>query len=250
MAGFLYFVEGATTGTVKDVLKQRGYGYVATPGVHLRGANEGPGGVSGTVAGMRVPSREVGFFPESQTWRKSPGGGVWVGLGADKPSPSDLARREQLSGHDVTLADGNIWTVPVARWLPRTMDLDDAGRWVTGGIVDTYRGLWEAATEWLEAKFAWFEYEEEHGSFRGFDDERITDQWVYTKSCDALAANYMLGPVEAAMLGLFVTGCRWLVLDALIDQEGLSEIMRGAVDDQKKSDDLDTSSITDGSTGA
>ena len=44
--------------------------------------------------------------------------GVWLGVDPDRQTtPDDLERRDSLAGHPVRLADGQTWTVPVARMV-------------------------------------------------------------------------------------------------------------------------------------
>lgn len=251
MSGFLYFLESCQVGQVHDLLPKSGLRYVLTPSLMSREASTGPGAMSGVVVAdsNHVAASDLGFFPDRQTWRRKPGQeGVWVGVGGVKPGPEDLQLPVLLSGADVIMGDGQSWRVPFARYLPRMMELDDQGRWVVGNVVERYRSLYEIAIEWLDAKTSVFQWMDDHdGSADEYQDQRLELDWLFSRSVDVLAANYAIGPVESSFLGLFVTGSRFSVLDALIDEAGLAAIMRGAVDEQKKTGEIhDTSSTQAG----
>lgn len=245
MAGFLYFLEGCGPGQVADVLPARGLAHLSAERMRVRGVSGGPGGTNGVVIADRdqVDAGQVGYWPDKQTWRKIPQASAWCGYSNDaKPGPADLARCEVVAGEDVRLGDGNLWHVPHAidysgPGLPRVMQLDDNGHWVPGDIVTERRALWKLAWDWREAIDALCAWRDERGSFDGFTDERMTFDWIFSRSVQVLQANYVIGAAEASILGLFVTGNQWAILQALCDHQGMLKIMEGAVaGEQKKTD--------------
>lgn len=251
MSGFLYFLEGANEAQGRELLSLRGLGHVAAPSLSTRGANTGPGGVGGIVLAdsLRVAGGLIGFYPDQQTWRQVPGQeGAWVGLmNQERPGPADLARAERIAGEDVELGDGSLWHVPHAvdfggGGLDRTIELDEEGRWRAGQIVPEYRWLWDLAWQWRDAIDGLVAWGDEHAdeagepSFAGFADQRLELDWIASRSVEVLAANYVIGPVEAAMLGLLVTGRRWAVLNALCDMGSFRRIAEAAVGEKKTGD--------------
>lgn len=254
MSGFLYFLEEARESQLREILPMRGLGHVVSDGLQSRGCSTGPGAAAGIVVADRdrVPTRRVGFFPAQQIWRRVPGQeGAWVGVtDQSRPGPVDLARKKMLDGHEVELGDGNRWLVPVAMaWssspiracgrLPCVMDLDADGSWVYGDVEATYCDLWRLAQEWTDTKGRVADYIHTHGTSEGLDDPHLYNDWVYARSVEILAVNYVIDQTEAALLGLFVTDRKWLLLDTLIDDQGLKEIIDAATTEvvEKKTDD-------------
>jgi hypothetical protein len=251
MAGFLYFLEGARENQARDILPKRGLGHVVSDRLAKRGTNTGPGGRPGLVVAdsRRVTAGKVGFWPETQTWRKVPGHeDAWVGaVDGELPGPEDLARPAMVAGEDVELGDGRLWHVPHAidyegPGLDRVMELGEDGRWRPGEVVAPLKPLWDLAWEWRDAIDGLTAYGAEHADesgqpvFDGFEDERLEADWLLDKSVFVLQTNYVIGRVEAAMLGLFVSGRRWSVLHALCDAGGLKRIVEAAQSEQKKTD--------------
>jgi hypothetical protein len=240
MSGFLYFIPDHITRV--EQLREWGLGYLFEAGG--RGfypcQGRGVGGVQGTVIGderlmdaPRITCRET-----EQTWRKVPKqshgatkprsheGDVHVGMWNDaRPGPEDLVRTDALAGHNVRLCDGNEWIIPVARGasetdgelryaarLPRRIDLDDEGRWVSGKIVDRYRELWDVACAFWDAFTGAGIVRQEGGVAVHMDFEEMMQGAV-----TAIAVNYRIGALETAMLGLF-------------DEVNLGEILRAVID--------------------
>jgi len=167
------------------------------------------------VFGEGAPQRA-----STATWRQIPDSEAWVGYDPkDPPKPSDLRRRKTLPGHPVELADGNTWTVPVARHLngvaalPRSISWDGKD-WTPGDVLPKYADLFaQACMVWdeLEAEFT--------ETAKGGD--AATTEFTLSTGCDiavmALAINYRLGPTEVSMLGLFDTTSQGNVVLALVD---------------------------------
>ena len=265
VAGFLYYLPDRQQVPSFEDLKTAGLGYAFDVGADAdqkslahRGVQGGPDGGKGIlVASVSADQRAIGYHPDRQTWRKLAGKSqhrVWVGHDKENPpAPADLVRAELLPGHEVKLADGHHYTIPVARgiaagdngelsgWyhaLPRSVDLDDAGQWTYGDVLPRYRWLWELALGWFDVWWeAFFRVEESEtdgeqeddsqgpaARGEGRDSEKTLALKLYdlselaTAATAVLAANYRVGKTEVVMLGLFDgEGPMREILGALID---------------------------------
>lgn len=223
MSGFLYYVPGVQVVTA-DIAARAGLGYVLERDITSVHVNRGPDGRDGAVCaidGSQAIGR-VRYVVDEQAWRRVPGSEAWVGLWTtERPGPADLARASQLGGHWVEMGDGQRWLAPVARQvigsetgeisgvrcaLPQRLELSESGQWEFGPVVEQYRGLWEIACQWFEVLL-------------GAADGAMTMD--FDDCCDeavrALAVNYRLGRVEAALLGLLTVESVRSVLGALVD---------------------------------
>lgn len=231
MAGLLYYVPGtATINKVKIV--ELGLGYaVEDGGPDYAGMSPGPDKASGVVfslpgaSGTQAQPSQAGDY----TFEQMPGMDVWCGFNpTSPPAPEDLARKEQIGGHDVRLADGNVWHVPVARAvngatsLPRRLKWDGTD-WKPGDVLPQYRDLFAGACA------VWDALVEQDAGEITFNDE-------CGLAVTALAINYRLGPAEVSLLGLFDTESEGEVAKALIDWPTLEEYLK------KKRDHDETSS--------
>lgn len=232
MAGFLYYIPGPTEGVSIVDVRAMGLGYAfesgsfAAPGVHANGLGENKQGV--IVADPKRVER-IGLYPDKQTWRRIPGRlktqEAWVGFfNEDHPTPKDLARHAQHSGHWVTLNDGNDWLVlAVRQWaiqdgglvwdygVPQVVQLDDKGVWSPGPIKNCFEPIWKTACDWEDAKERAAMGEEDG------DSPLVTFTGGLDAAVQALAVNYVVGPAECALLDLFTTPTAVAVLDALTD---------------------------------
>ncbi|MGA2032853.1 MAG: hypothetical protein ABSG68_11385 [Thermoguttaceae bacterium] len=255
----LYFIPAASSSISLAELRRAGLGYAfESAELVKRAVTRGPGGAPGQIVAAGCAG-EVGYFPERQTWRKIPWGvdrgacansphaarptphdppaSPWVGyFTAAAPTPDWLARAKQLSGHEVTLLDGNRWLAPIARgwteedgelrWfhtLPRRCDLDEEGRWTQDRVLDRYRPLWDLALRWDEARMAALRSPESRVQSPepepGADvlQVRFDFEDILAAAVAALQANYRIGPTEVALLGLLTQELAVDVLDALAD---------------------------------
>ena len=255
MAGFLYYLPGPVDGVTLDDARKAGLGYAfdsdgcTAAGVHANGLDEGRQGVI-VADPKRVES--IGLYPDQQTWRKIPGREVWAGFYTDdRPTPADLARKEQLNGHMVTLLDGNEWLCPVARgaaeedgalvWfhtLPQRATLTDAGVIEPGDVVPKYAATWTLAEKWFDVRM---------GAFGESDGKTIEFQYdgVIESAIEALAINYVVGVPECVgLLGLLTEQLAVEILDVLIDMPTRYELLK------KMTDRLDGSPTDDGPSAA
>lgn len=177
---------------------------------------KGPSGTPGVTVSLEA--KPPGYHPDEQTWIEIPaaGGrlGYWLGWWKGKlPRPQDLARTEQLSGHVVTLGDGNEWLVPCARLMPQTITaLPEGGFGVKG--MECHSWLWAIADEWYGANRDETQAVQAGRADRGFMEySRAPEQCVRV-----LSANYHVGaPEVVTALELLTTGNMAAVLWSLCD---------------------------------
>lgn len=240
----IYFVPDSVSCRPTNVA-ELGLAYAFSGSPAVRSRCRGPEGQEGTLlCDPHFDEVRSLFKPDEQTWQKIPGSPCWVGTYRDEPLPPEaLARKEQLGGHLVTLADSQQWLVPVARsfvdtedglqWidrLPSTSALDAEGHWVSGPVIDRYRQLWQIAAQWHDARMAAIR------NLSAEDEERLEAnesvqvilefENLHTSAVTTLAANYRLSSAEAALLGLLSKQHAIRVLNALTDEPALLEILK------------------------
>lgn len=253
MAGFLYYIEGAEPRVKIADLRRFGLGYAFdndgdfTASPISRGPRDSGAGI--IVADMsRLGERTLGFYEDQQTWRIIPRAGdqkLMVGhYKDDPPRPEDIARRSQLPGHLVVLADGHNWLIPIARAfsdqdgqprfvqnLPERVGVDDNGEWTRDGVKPRFAPLWELATQWWDQVVAVLQDTDlpDAGTvkisfeFAGRNDAALL----------ALSTNYLIGKTETGMLELFDDQCAGLILSALIDMPSINMFLKKKLDAAK-----------------
>lgn len=149
------------------------------------------------VSWPNPPDVKTGYYPEQQTWIPAvPREGFeakryWVGIWNDKkPTPKDLKRVYQYSGHFVAMNDSTEWLIPRASELPHEMKLADDGTWKFE-IQRKYHDMFNESDKW-----------------RGLlmqADENTTFIWNDLSSfiVSALRMNYMITDEVISELGLF-----------------------------------------------
>lgn len=193
----------------------------------------GPDGGSGTLfgAGSYCQSADrAGVYVGDQTWRRAPGATWWIGwYTAERPTPEELARSRQIPGENVTLGDGRLWHVPIARScvdgdnglpspavaLPRKMDMTADGQWTIGGVLDQYAALYHVAERWWEFLMS---------AIADQDDHETTEREVTLSidsaadwCCTALGTNYRVSAIEIWCLDLLNDLTRADVLNVVVD---------------------------------
>jgi hypothetical protein len=200
---FLYFIPHRTQIT-RAQLDHVGIGYAFDSTLNQRQVvGNGPGGNGGVVVARGGTLPTPCYKPESQTWFEAEDLGVWIGYTGTLPTAEELAKPQQLAGQPVRLADGQDWTVPIARFFFRDETGDIAisrqlpsrtsfvnGEWVVGDVLERYQALWQVAN----AAFDVIE--------RGGNVELVAE---LDAAVLALQANYYVGQYEAGLLGLFST---------------------------------------------
>ncbi len=196
---------GVSLGDLRDVEKE-----AAT----FFSASAGPGDASGSFLAPLNPGRttpRVGYYPEWQRWEKvldEPE--LWIGVDREyPPGPADLARRRQMAGHPVELADGAVYEVPVIRSLRGTRLPQDfyhrADRQLALEVKPAYRGLWEQTAE------VWDLF------FDPATDGQLPFGRILFHALAFLAVNYRYGEREQAALRLVDTANWEPVLFAAVD---------------------------------
>src|SRR3990167_4604089 len=203
MSGFLYYLPDARGQVDNDLLSRFGLAHIRENDdpLHSRQVIRGPGDTPGLIVGNVInwDSAEV-KQSESIEWKRFPKSHAesqaylgWL-KSEPLPKPDVLARKVQLAGEWLTLADGNRWLVPIARKvtddglqcaLPLAFELDDdTGQWVPTKVLREYQAIWDHAIAYNAAMLAALEgrKEGEPISFTIPDAEQLV--------VDALAVNY------------------------------------------------------------
>lgn len=217
----LYFLPRAADNR-RETIIAHGLGYIFADirddevcGCQIIG--KGPSGEPGWIVaaktvpsvdadGITVPARppvEMRYKPDSQTWKKTLAGDIWIGVNpADPPTPVELQRRQTFPGTGIDLA-GDSWNVPLLRrpddssLLPRSFEFDSAGR-LHQPLDERYREIWERTAEAVEL-------------FVGGGDTDEAISWALPLCVDALALNYRFGRDEQNVLKL-LDSRNWLAV--------------------------------------
>lgn len=220
-------------------------------------ATHGPGGASGVLvtiipASGEVPKR-IGYQPDFQAWQqatKTPGGqDLWIGLDREHPpTPADLLRSDfrrsqhgvivaSHQGFSLTLADGNLWTVPVirrpaivAKHGRRTSDLPtDIGWDIEGRFAETLKPQFQPLFDEAAALVGLF-YEDDGRPRDGNFEISVEDglRWCLR----LLGVNYRYGPHEQNLLRAIDQSNVWLVLGLAVDTPLMQQLGAEAPADQ------------------
>jgi hypothetical protein len=227
---FLYFIPHLTYAEVRPQhVRDAGLGEIFADlittqaafqsGLQIRNViGGGPGNLSGVILAPADPSGAtvalIGFFPDCQHWTDC--GRYWLGrsdVGA-LPGPEDLRRAVVFPGYDVTLGDGQVWTVPIVRKsgryaaLPRSLGLNDAGEFVQE-VLPEFAAAWQASKTMFDHLF------------------QGTLPWpeAFDLAVGALALNYRLGRREASLLKLLTTQNYLSVFEAVCDWPKVTELL-------------------------
>jgi len=172
VSGFLYFKPNQQRNVKAEDVKAWGLSYAVESPPESRPCQlRTPTGGAGVV--FADPSRHaqgaIKMDMEAQEWRlmKRPGDcEIYIGVWKDSPpQPADLARKNQLGGYWVTLADGKQWLCPVVRYfdesaaqlrsnLPSYLDIGDDGELVPGQVLPLHAHLWDITAPYAEQMLA------------------------------------------------------------------------------------------------
>jgi len=217
VGGILYYVAGARGKEGRAVAKEAGLEYAFDESVCQVDVMQGPDGGAGLLLGesrLYEIGREFAYRPGLQSWSEhGDSEGVWLGLIKSSPvEPKSLIRSQIIPGHEVRLADGNDWLIPVARGfsddgkeirpycnLPCSRYREKGGGWRPGEVVPQYQTLWEVANNF------WDVYSSAVNAASP-DDKKIDVEFTYDDeadaACVAIAANYRVSATEVSLLGL------------------------------------------------
>lgn len=216
MASFVYFLPNQNGAATNQVLIEVGLAHaIYGAGPQSAQCNNGPGGTAGLIVVADHPRKaDCMYWPDRQTWRKSPDGKFWVGHMNDaRPGPEDLARDMIYMGQRLTFQDGREWIVPRCHGvvpqrpatLPSRLDLSEDGKWI-GTPAEPYAKLADKAFELWQVLI-------------GVAKNTLSAAGEIDLAAEALAVNYRIGRLEIAMLGLWTTDDHKRVLRAMIDAD-------------------------------
>jgi hypothetical protein len=233
MPGFLYFLPSAPQSSINfEVLQRYGISHIVdSPRQELlfRGCT-GPENIQGMIVGA-ADRWDAGEVKNSAAieWQRFPktfgqdGQTPWLGWmkAAPLPTPTELARANQLPGELLTMADSHSWLIPVARdfegvcKLPRAFDLDDeTGEWVSTSVRREYAKIWHHANTYHQAmSLAYVEAQATGSQDLSFvipDGEALV--------VDTLSVNYRVSARELATLGVLVSGMAQDIADVITDR--------------------------------
>ena len=172
----------------------------------------GPGGENGVI--FAVGDEAPGYRKEGQVWEEGQDSqdGIWMGYepGA-RPGPGDLAREDGISGHPVTLRDGQAWELPVLR-VAATGTILGSRRIAKRGPGGEWLGKLPAELEdlarWVEEAF---------GSLRAVVEGQVELRYEYDLAAAGLALNYRVGAGEISLLELLDPKCAAEAVLAMLD---------------------------------
>jgi len=238
MAGFLYAI--ANINTVKAaVLNTAGLtGIFGQMPYCQRYTTKGPGGQACSLISLGEAGDKLHFKPEQQHWQKSMNGKYQLGFyNDDRPTERDLQRKRQMAGHEVELADGGKWLVPIARMfsggstLPQSLILGKNGEVIT-----------EELSEYAEFSSRvgqlWEDFQCENKWKEG--NPKLTATERIQLAIEALAWNYHTEADEVNLLKLITTQNISEILTAIIDIPTLMEAAKQMEDEKKKEADAGT----------
>lgn len=253
MAGFLYFAKGWRQPVTRRLAEEWGLGYALENEPVDAECNHPELGRGRLFTDLKRQDARalIARGRPRQVWSlHSPATGdtrpeVHVGYWSDAaPQPCDLLRSTALPGHEVELGDGLSWVAPVAlQWdaglsahtaaLPRGAVYDPvAAQWGPGKVDPRYEPLWEIATRFDE----WMRRENQRGREAlgeqlGPAEElevTLSKAEALTDATAALGFNYLVGPVEASVLGWFARDSQVAlrVLEAVVDWPSLLAMVK------------------------
>jgi hypothetical protein len=226
----LYFIDDEPS-ISEGLLEKHGLRSLLPQPMHRQFLGGGPGGKKGLVLCDDSRGQTPTFNPEGQRWVKRFGfPGTYVGIdNSSPPSPQMLAKETALPGVDVTLLDGQRWTIPLLRqWresdekilfdcqLPTVLERDQkTGRMVSGPVIHPLRSLWERSCEIADDLM-----DQMQGGQMRFDSDAL-DGFIG----DLFSINYRLTLDEIGLLGLLDVSLYSDVLFAALDWHQLRALV-------------------------
>ena len=231
MSGFIYAIPGGIVTEKKlEEIGLMGVFADVIPNFTQRGTAQGPGGGDCTLICIGDNPEQLYFKPEEQTWQPSLNGKYQVGIiNGAKPTVKDLARENQINGHEVEM-NGEKWLIPLARMfpegtlLPQTMLIGKDGKIIKEPIPRYAEFSRKAETLWedVEKILGWREGE-----------KKLTEEEKISLIVDALGFNYRVGEDEINALKLITTSNLMNIYGAIVDLPTIIAVSKEA---QKKTD--------------
>lgn len=215
MAGILYFIPNANTGDIGEPSSLPfAYAFEKKSKLSKVQSGTGPDGKSGVIVANpgSVKAPQMRYVADKQTWCNC--GEYYCGVWNDAiPSPEDLARKEQLPGEYLELADEREWLIPIARrwsinessqameWetdIPRTIEIRGQSIF-HGPVIKRYQALWTIANAIYNTR----DDGETADELVSLEAERDLMGGFYPRAmCAAMIIqeNYRVGPVECTTL--------------------------------------------------
>ena len=219
---FLYAVEDVSAVNAARLAECGLDKIIAEPRRVMQAPSATPGGEGGggCIFSSGRDDTRLRYDKDKQRWSKSLTDKYWVGYWLDnKPTAAELARDNQIAGHEITV-DGCNWLVPCARVfpegtrMPKSLMLGGDGR-VYGQVLDKYQAFCKQAEilgDDLYRLVGWME-----------GDEVLDAGEKFTMVVDALGFNYYVGVDEVNALELLTTHNVENFLWAIIDGPALEE---------------------------
>jgi hypothetical protein len=231
-AMFLYWIP--KTFDRAQIKQDIGYAFEGAEGEAIK--KEVLAGPGGNGPGILVADRSwksqmdrVKLDLENQYWRRVPKSLAWVGCDRGATlSPSDLQRSELVEGIGVELADGSVMQCAHARKfveveqqivaycdLPRTLEMDDDGKWKPTKIAKRFEKLSNLANEY---SLAVTQAAIENGSVGPNGTVRFSFEQIDEFAISGLSANYRIGPAELALCNAYDVETRRRLVAAIMDE--------------------------------
>ncbi|MEO1528068.1 MAG: hypothetical protein AAFX06_21770 [Planctomycetota bacterium] len=226
MSSFLYFIPDVPS-VSRDIIEAAGLAYAID---HTTGRGcDGPKGGRGMV--LRTDDDLATMDAESQSWLEAPKFGAdqapyWIGWNGAKPTPEDLARKEQMRGQWITVQDGSRWYVPtLLSWsegkelpavyenrLPTSIGIDDNGNPTVGQVVPKYRDMFDIGLRVVSV-------------MAGRGEEAMAGSEVIKFAANCLGINYRVSLLElsASVLGCISTDDAFQIAKIAVDWAGYEE---------------------------
>lgn len=226
MSRFMLFCPGARDGDGPKLVERFELEPLERDGALSWLASKGPGDVEGLLGGWLAIDPQLAsvvYQPARQTWQKCPGRELWIGTENARPvKPQDLERSVCRGGREVLLADGNRWLIPVARWLPHDLGIDEF-RQPTRVPKREYADFCRQAELVLESLLA--NSDPETGRIKCEVD------WDFV--CATLAMNYLVTPDVVNALRLFDDRSGIEAMATVCDFQAIAEVV---IERQKKTE--------------
>jgi hypothetical protein len=229
MGGFIYAIPGSGIITQKELESAGLASIFEDTDYSQREVNPGPGTEPCVL--LCIGEAEGLFFnPQQQLWQKSLNGKFWLGFYEQNPPTAlELARKNQINGHEVELNDQK-WRIPLARIFPEGTSLPQTLLMGAGGelireIIPKY------AAFGAKAEFLWQDIKIILDWEKGKRKLNEEQQWLL--AVEALAFNYRIGADEVNALKLFSTAGLMDIFGAIVDLPTILEVAKELVAQKK-----------------